>query len=170
MGYHGKCRADYVAMIKNKAERDRKAAMSEEEKKIEEWNNLYNEVARLKERITEVLVLARECVNNNVKIPEDTGSYGKREAAKKYGYDAEFYAEGIRHHVGFTSSLEYLTINNGGACGPIDFYTNGDDIFGRHESTYDVVQAQASDMMKFLKEFPVFENAFYRWIESLQED
>lgn len=169
MGYHGKCRADYIAMIKGKAERDRRAAMTEEEKRIEEWNNLYYEVARLKERITEVLVLARECRRNNVKIPESRLS-NHYDAAKKYGYDADFFAEGIRHHVGFDKNLEYLTINNGGACGPIDFYTNGDDITGEHESTHAAVQARAEDMRQFLKEFPVFEGAFYKWIESLNED
>lgn len=170
MGYHGKCRADYIAIIKDKSERDRKAAMTEEEKRIEEWNNLYNEVARLKERIAEVLFLARECVKNNVEIPEDTGSYGKREAAKKYGYDAEFYAEGIRHHVGFHSSLKYLEIDNGGVCGDIDFLTDGELITGQFDDgTLDKVQARAEDMVKFLREFPVFEAAFYKWIESLQE-
>lgn len=161
MGYHGKCRADYVAMIKGKAERDRRAAMTEEEKRIEEWNNLYNEVARLKERITEVLELARECRRNNVKIPK---------LAKQYGYDAEFYAEGFYHHVGFSKDLDWLTINNGGACGQIDFYTNGDDITGEHEITHAAVQAKASDMRKFLKEFKFFEAAFYKWIESLDEE
>ena len=161
MGYKGKCRADYVAMIKGKAERDRKAALTEEEKAFEEWNNLYNEVARLKERIREVLELARECRRNNVQIPED---------AIAYGYNANFYAEGIRHHVGFAKVLKYLTINNGGFCGPIDFYTNGNDIWGQHESTGDVVQARAEDMRQFLKEFPAFEAAFYKWIESFQEE
>ena len=168
MGYKGKCRADYVAMIKEKAERDRKAALTEKERAIEEWNNLYNEVARLKERITEVLELARECKRNNVQIPEDR--FDKYEAAKAYGYNANFYAEGIRHHVGFAKDLKYLTINNGGFCGPIDFYTNGNDIWGQHESTGDVVQARGKDMQQFLKEFPVFEAAFYKWIESLQEE
>ena len=160
MGYKGKCRADYVAMIKGKAERDRKVAMTEEERAIEEWNNLYNEVARLKERIREVLELAKECKRNNVQIP----------AANEYGYDAEFYAEGIYHHVGFEETLRYLKIDNGGFCGPIDFYTNGEDIFGQHEETGNIVQATAEDMRKFLKEFPVFEAAFYKWIESLQEE
>ena len=104
--------------------------------------------------------MAKECKRNNVQIP----------AANEYGYDAEFYAEGIYHHVGFEETLRYLKIDNGGFCGPIDFYTNGEDIFGQHEETGNIVQATAEDMRKFLKEFPVFEAAFYKWIESLQEE
>ena len=171
MGYKGIARAGYAAIIKGKAERDRRAAMTEEERKAEEWNNLYNEIASLKERIEDILSLAKVCYKNGVKIPECKDSPNGYDAAKKYGYDAEFIADGWRHHTGLDKGANYFVIKNGGACGDIDFYTNGDVITGIfNDGSKDKTQARTEDMKKFLREFPVFEAAFYNWIESLQEN
>ena len=94
------CRAYYEHLINDKAERDKKAKMTEEEKKIAEYNEAFNEVAKLSERIKDILYLANKCKANGIAIPEKKEHPGDYNAAKKYGYDAEFIADGWRHHVG----------------------------------------------------------------------
>ena len=101
------------------------------------------------------------------------------------GYDTyDFCADGFYHHVGFMeckkghwyrgenkyNKIKYLGIDNGGACGVYDFYTNGDVTFFKHEETGEVKEAYLGNMKEFLNEFDKFEAAFYKWIDSLMEE
>ena len=164
-----------IAIIRNKAKRDEEEyieAISAEER---QRNELIAQVNNLNKRIEALITLANECVNNGIGIPERDHDFGSYDTAKKYGYDAEFIAEGIRHHTGFirtwpwykTGNFVWVGIENGGACGCYDFYTNGDEVFSIHEENHSKEKPRIRDMQKFLKEFPVFEKAFYNWIDSL---
>lgn len=165
---------DRIAIIKNKANNDRQKEIDKENALFEKTEKLKKEITSLGDRIKEVIYLANVCRNNGVEIPQNKPMSFKYNSAEKYGYDAEFIAEGIRHHVGFDRrnyNIKYLSIINGGACGSLDFYTDGVRIFSRSNRDYENYrdgEPRIQDMQKFLREFPIFEQAFYNWINSLQ--
>lgn len=158
-----------IALIRDRARRDSEEKAEQERRKELEKESLKLEILSLKERISAIITLANECKNNGVKIPESKCGTYKLDAAIQYGYDAEFIAEGIRHHVGLinTSPFRWLGIDNGGACGPYDFRTNGCEVFSIHETEHFWAEPRTCDMKQFLVEFPVFEKAFYNWIDTM---
>lgn len=170
-------RAHYMSIIHNKAKRDKEAAMTEEEKRQAEWEKAYNEVSKLSDRIADILAIANECKRNGIKIPERSTYDHEYATAKKYGYDAEFICEGIRHHVGLHDrsrgdKYDCLAILNGGICGNINLKVTDEDIWGVYEDgdmRGQRTQARLQDMLQFVREFPVFEEAFYKWLNSLEE-
>ena len=157
-------RAHYVNVIRKKAKRDREAAMTDEERKIAMWNDLYNTAASMQERVKNILFLANECKRNEIAIPEEE---------YRYGYEHGFFASGITHHVGLTANCDRITIRNGGFCGMVDFYINSEDIWALYGEGCDKgkrADIRALDLEKFISEFPVFEAAFYTWLDSLEEE
>ena len=161
-----RCIADLKHIIDQKAERDRKARMTEEEREKEQWNGAYNKVVKLNERISNLIELANYSESKGMSIPD---------SGKKYGYDAAFFAEGIHHHVGLyrngTTDITHLAIINGGAFGPIDVIVGQGSIRAKKgKETEPIVNISTRDLDKFYTEFIKFERAFYKWIESLQEE
>ena len=171
------CRAHYMSVIHKKAQRDKEAAMSEEEKRMAEWNKAYSKVEKLSDRVADILAIANECKRSGVKIPERTVYDHEYASAKKYGYDAEFICEGIRHHVGLhdrggNNKYDCIAILNGGANGDINLKVTDEDIWGVYDEgdmRGQRTQPRTEDMLKFAREFPVFEAAFYKWLDSLEE-
>ena len=164
-----------IAIIRDKANRQKQAEIEKANSEHTERLALRKEVATLTDRIQDIIALANECELNDIKIPRDIHY---RCAAKKYGYDAEFIAEGINHHTGLyhpwgerqKGKYNYLAIDNGGACGKWDFLTNGDISISVYEDDHSKTdEPRIYDMKKFINEFPVFETAFYNWIDSLQQ-
>ena len=159
-----------MEIIRNKAKKDEKEKMNKIYAEDAKRNELVSKIKDVGDRISSLLVLANECKANGIKIPTDAYYTMRYNSAKEFGYDAEFIAEGIRHHVGFINGGKYkwVGIENGGICGKYDFYTDGFEVFSIHEDTKAKAEPRICDMEKFLKEFPIFENAFYNWIDSLQ--
>lgn len=159
-----------MEIIRNKAKKNKEEEANKLSAEDAKRNKLILQIKNLHDRINSLLILANECDTNGINIPQDGYYYRRYNSAKEFGYDAEFIAEGIRHHVGFINGgkYEWVGIKNGGACGVYDFYTNGSDVFSIHQSTRAKAEPRIRDMEKFLEEFPVFEKAFYNWIDSLQ--
>lgn len=136
-------------------------------------------IKALEPRISALIEIANKCIEEGIEFPSATETekfgYGK-------GYNSyDFFADGINHHVGFMNGkrgfwytgeskynkIEYLGIDEGGFCGVWDFYTNGKEIFLKHESEHTVKDAELKYIKDFLKEFDEFETAFYKWIDSI---
>lgn len=169
-----------LAIISNKAEKDK---VEEYNKKVNLENATENALNRIKEltpRIKDLITLVNKCIDLGIDLPTPSETtklgYGN-------GYDGySFCAEGFYHHVGFMdckkgwwyreenkyNKVEYLGIYNGGACGVYDFYTNGTKTFYKRERTGEIINPDLSDVKKFLKEFDLFEAAFYKWIDSME--
>ena len=163
---------DRLSIIKNKAKNDMENIAKKENERITKETELINKIEKLTERISTLIVLANKCVEMGIKFPmsSETNKYGYG----KGGYSYNFFADGIFHHVGFmgieykSKEIKYLGIYQGGACGKYDFYTNGKETFSLHEDTHLRSEAKIEHMEWFLKEFPVFEKAFYKWIDSME--
>ena len=167
----------------NKYVENKKARAEEEEQnRIIILNDLALKIKDLKPRIESLIVLHDKCMEIGIEIPRDknhmVGCCGYIPSAKKYGYNADFIAEGIYHHVGFFEDSDGITrlgIENGGACGYYDLVVDEfGGVFGRLENSRHIVNITRKeytrserDMRKFLKEFPVFEKAFLAWIDTL---
>jgi hypothetical protein len=161
---------DRMAIINDKAKRINDEKRIKEEKIDMERKELLNKISSLEERIRDLITLVNECVKNGINLPANTGKYGYGTGYR----DHNFYADGINHHVGFMGHgkglCDYIGIYNGGFCGVWDFYTNGEEVFLKHETNgfirYDV---EINHLQKFLSDFDIFESAFYKWIDSLGE-
>ena len=161
---------DRMAIINDKAKRINDEKRIKEEKIDMERKELLNKISSLEERIHDLITLVNECAKIGIKLPANTEKYGYGTGYRSHN----FYADGIYHHVGFMGRKKemcnYIGIYNGGFCGVWDFYTNGKEIFLKHEKDksirYDV---EIYHLEKFLSEFDIFESAFYKWNDSLSE-
>ena len=165
-----------IDIIKNRAKKnieEEQAARDAENRKIQ---GLADRIRDMSDRINTIIRLANACTQNGIKIPESEKLSMREDAGKEYGYPYEFIAEGIRHHTGLirtwadhkSGTYEYIGINNGGACGCYDFWTDGDNVWAVHENNHkDKKAPRIKDMEKFLEEFPIFEKAFLNFIDSL---
>ena len=162
-----------LKIIRNKAERNVIEAEQEANAVELKREELKSQIKNLYSRIQSLLICANECVKNGIKIPKSDSTYSR--AGEEYGYDHEFIAEGFYHGTGLIkrnhdNEFNWLGIKNGGANGPWDFITNGIDIKSIGNADYNKGtqdKPRISDMEKFLKQFPVFEEAFYNWIDSM---
>lgn len=174
-----------MAKIQTKAANDRKAEEDKANAAKAEYDRLAGEIKSLSERIGAVLDLADFCLKNGVEIPF-CRPWGKQE---RYGPNARagFYADGVTHNVGFDckwgagrphpidGEIPRLSIRNGGYNGPYNFYANDMGFWWEHEDRMTreregICREPKSwkyDMEKFIKEFPLFEAAFYSWVDSL---
>lgn len=91
-----------------------------------------------------------------------------------YGYEHEVLADGFTHHTGLfgrcleysTKSIEYMGIEMGGACGMYDFVTDGTTVKSVHKKTKQTQEIPVRHLQQFLAEFPVYEKAFYAWVDA----
>lgn len=169
-----------LAIIGNKAEKDKEAALEKEKKLQEEIAIAIENAKALGDRINALIIVANECIDKEIKFPSayEVRDYGYN--SEGYGYN--FFADGIHHHVGFMycqrgwyktgespyNKITYVGIVNGGACGNWDFCVNKDEIISRRQGTGEVALPSLYDMKKFLEEFECFETAFYKWIDSMR--
>ena len=162
-----------IMIIKNRAQKNIDDEMKRLDDEMKRLNKLEECISEMTDRIKTIITLANTCLESGIKIPETKFSQSY-DAGKKYGYPHEFIAEGIRHHTGLirpnrtSNRYKYIGIENGGACGRYDFWTDGNDIWAVHEcNRNDKQPARERDMEQFIKEFPVFEEAFLNFIDSL---
>lgn len=171
-----------IERIHAKAENDKKAATEKLAADQWEYERLACEIEGLYSRINDVLDVVNACLGAGLKLPDDDYT------AKRYGYRGRhgFYADGVGHNVGFDckhengyavpyggSEIGRIKIENGGYNGPYNFYADGFDFYWKHEDSKRESgicrhpESWKYDMEKFVKEFPVFEKAFYSWVDSL---
>lgn len=162
---------------------DAKAKKEQEEK--EETERLICDIQAMRDRIAELIEVGNHILQNGLFPQErDVGLRGFRAKLEKYGYNGTFHASGIAHHVGFMvkwnhmgvrkdQTIRYIGIENGGANGKWDFYTDGTEVFHMHEWDYDHQYENRPkktpsiyDLEKFIREFPKFESAVYAWIDN----
>lgn len=160
------------------------ARKAEEKKRREEdeaelvWCELMGNL----ERVQSILDIGTYCLQNGISLDD-------KWAASKHGWgergQISFIADGFYHRIGFdreSARHQYasaLCIYAGGACGPWDFYVNGDGCFLKEEMdstrnrgrTHPEIRTDKVQMLRRMKEFnerfPIFEKAFASYLESL---
>lgn len=168
-----------MAIIEGKAKRNQENETKQIDDLQSKTEKALRKVEELAPRIEAVICLANKCIEEGIAFPSSwiTAEFGYGNGYRSY----DFCADGIYHHVGFMDckrgwykkgenpykKIEYLGIDEGGFCGVWDFYTNGTETFLKHEDNGTIKDAELKYLEDFLKEFDVFEEAFYKWIDSL---
>ena len=170
-----------LAIFEQKANNNKvKTKENETDLQIKTQEALFK-VKDLTPRIKAIITVANKCIDEGIDFPSEsvTAKFGYGTGYRSYN----FLADGINHHVGFMNcgrgywrkgekhynKIEYLGIDEGGWNGVWDFYTNGTETFLKHEKDGTVKEVELKYLNDFLKEFDVFEEAFYKWIDSLAE-
>ena len=155
--------AERMAMIDNKVEKE--VAKAERER-IERENKIaacIYSIKALKPRIDDLITLANYAKAKGIKF--NISGWGGHE-----GYDTGmFYTNCWSHLVGFVDEkpqIRHIGIYAGGACGSINFLTDGNDVIGYDTRTKTIVEPVLSHMEAFLKRFDIFESEFYAYIEK----
>ena len=79
----------------------------------------------------------------------------------------DFIASGFYHRVGIMRKDDFMGIYAGGACGPWDFYVNGDNFYEEHEEKHTFRKPETRTIKKFCDDFEKYETAFYDLIKNL---
>lgn len=165
-----------MEILERKARKEWEIKVEKFEKIEAETSQKKKEVESLAPRIHDLITLVNKCIEEGIELPkpEITAKFGYGEGYRSYN----FYSDGIHHHVGFMQNwvsnggrgkIEYLGIVEGGFRGVWDFYTNGESTFLKHENSKAVKPVELEYLNDFLKEFDQFEEAFYKWIDSLAD-
>lgn len=155
-----------IEILEKTAKNIKDKKIYEEKKENQERADLMQKIQDLRPRITDLIEAGRKCQELGIAFPT-------RNEMPQFGYDSRFVANRINHDLGFITmelKIRFLGIQNGGFNGPWDFLTDGKESFSVANRDYlkrTVEDPQISDMKKFLKQFEVFESAFYQWIDSL---
>lgn len=165
-----------LEIIHQKAKRDK---ATEEEKAAAEnmiVKELTDKVKALASRIGDILQLANACRESGVDIPISNSFFDGSDSGARWGYPHEFIAEGIHHNTGLitdngyreSSKFTYLGIERYSK--GYTFYTDGEQAFmlDKVHTGQAAVPPKSTDLVQFLEEFPVFEQAFLGFIDSLE--
>ena len=79
----------------------------------------------------------------------------------------DFIASGFYHRVGIMRKSNFMGIYAGGACGPWDFYVNGNSFYEEHEEEHTFRRPKTQTIKKFCDNFEKYETAFYDLIKNL---
>ena len=146
-------------MIDNKLADDKRKEIEAREKELTEIKKCKEEISKLTERISDLLEFAWYAIDNGISLSQS--GWGGHE-----GYDTGmFISNGWSHVVGI-KNRDYLGITKGGACGYIDFYTNGKDTYGYDTYNKKMVEPLLHDMKRFLKNFNELESSLYAYVEN----
>lgn len=154
---------DRVALIVKKKEEINLDAEQKRKDEENERQRLVGQILSFGDRIQELLRVGIALKNNGFL---KNHSWAKDQHLKPYGYDYEMVAEGFYHHVGFSPEGNRLKILMGGACGSYDFDTDGKTVSSRNPRNGATQPVPIHHLQQFLKEFPVFEQAVYKWIDG----
>lgn len=156
--------AEMKRLIDNKIELDFEKQNKEESELEIRASNAKKSIRNLKHRIDALIEIANYSRGKGMDFHGRTG-FGGHE-----GYDVgTFYTNSWSHLVGFVNDdeIKLLGITAGGACGDINFRTDGDKIYGQSKETGAVVGPNLQHMEEFVKKFDIFESAFYGYIETI---
>ena len=147
--------AALMTKIEEKAERNRKKKEKQEIEIATRTEVAIQDIQNMETRIQNIIKLANKCIEEGINIPE------------------KYFSDGMYHKVGFMGyntgkKIQYVGFYNGGCCGPYDFFTNGDKVFLKHESSKKIYALdKPKNAEKFLAEFGAFETDFYVWLECM---
>lgn len=148
-------------------------ALAEERKRAEENARLENEIVKLFPRIETLILVAEELLSTGRLLPRGKGQitpmYMKYDGY--FDYPTTAIAEGFYHHVGFIKErnkpITEMGIDNGGARGHWDLRVSPEKgVYEMHDENGRIRSATNEMLNRFLKEFPVFEKAFYEWFDK----
>lgn len=170
-----------LTIIEERANKEKSDALKKAADLQMKTEKALRQIQELTPRIEAIITIVNKCIEEGVPLPSSsvTAKYGYGKGYRSYS----FCADGICHHVGFMDckrgwwkegesrykNVEYLGIDEGGCCGVWDFYTNGTETFLKHETDGTIKDPELYHMESFLKEFDLFEEAFYKWIDSMAE-
>ena len=159
---------------KNKKEQEK---MDKEIAYQKEHTNLIEQIKELQPRIEKIIEIGNLCIENGINL-NTRGTYRKC----KYEENA-FETDGIYHQLGFypnhyqghpiyaCSHYDFIGYDMGGACGSINFITNGEIIASTPDHNGFEIKGMDVPLNKhckmFLEDFPRFEKLFYEFIENL---
>lgn len=138
------------------------------EEKDAEIEKLKSQIRKLQPRIETLLETANEAILCGIELYRSSSS-------KEFN----FISDGITHKVGLypgsraiceyrsIKDFKFMGIINGGACGSVNFMTDGNVIVGSADKSNSIVDPRVEDMEKFLREFDTFEQDFYSYIDKL---
>lgn len=147
-----------MKMIDQKIKRDEDEEMAKLEKYEVEYEEYIQKIKSLQGRIKDILKLANYAMDNGISLKYHDVLYGNYS-------NGDFFSNFWSHRLGLKDD-RHLGYTKGGACGNIDFYTNGDDIYGYDADEKKQVSPLLNDMKKFIKDFDKFEQAFYEYIDK----
>lgn len=168
---------DRISRIRKAAEKRDAEKAAEEARKASELEAALQKVHDLEGRVSDLIILANECLRNGY----DIGKYTDHLYAKNDPH--YFLTDGWNHQIGFITRrvgwhdvvVEAVGIENGGACGSYDLIVTGEDTFYRHENYTCLAQLYGPayktpdirDLNKFLAGFDKFEKRFLDYVDSL---
>jgi hypothetical protein len=176
---------DCLAIISSKVAADQEREAAKQREIDEQTQAAIQTIRGFKERITNLVLIANSCAENQIPFPYcehcpspwwvDFARLPSVSHRDCFGYNHSFISSGFYHNLGLVrESVQPLRFNGigidaGGACGPINLWTDGESVLGIHESTDEHCAPPLGYLQEFVEEFPKLEKAFYAWIASLQE-
>lgn len=171
--------------LKLKIAEDKITKIEKQDAQRKQANFLKAEIHKLQPRIQKMILLANAMKENGIAFPD-------KDKMKKYGYFGSSIAEGFYHRIGFMGIYQgeaafrenpicFVGFYNGGACGPFNFFTDGNDIFELHEGWDKLAkcscasknglaapfrEATNGSMEKFLLNYSEFEASFLQWFDE----
>lgn len=147
-----------MRMIDAKKKRDEEKELAELEKYEMEYEDCIKKIQGLRNRIADILKLANYAMDNEISLKYHDALHGN--------YDnGDFFSNYWSHRLGLKDK-EHLGYTMGGACGNIDFYTDGIDTYGYDTSNKKRVSPKMEHMKSFLRGFDEFEKKFYEYIDK----
>lgn len=154
---------EMMSMIDKKVGNDKDRARQKEIETKNRFDTALAKIKELKPRIDDLIKLANYAKDNGI-------DFNKRGWGGHEGYDTGmFYTNSWSHLVGFVNRdpITLLGIDAGGACGDVDFRTNGEHTFGLNRNTMAIIEPSLYRMENFIKKFDEFEREFYAYIEKV---
>ena len=144
---------EMMSMIDKKVSNDKDKARQKEIETKNRFDIALAKIKELKPRIDDLIKLANYAKDNGINF-DKTGM---------------FYTNSWSHLVGFLygNPITMLGIDAGGACGDVDFRTNGEYTSGLNRKTMSIVEPRLYHMETFIKKFDEFEREFYAYIEKV---
>ena len=148
-----------IKMIDNKIKNDAVKKKTEEARIKQRVEECKNTIYSLQNRIADLLEFAWYAIDNGINLNKK--GWGGHE-----GYDTGmFFSNGWSHIVGI-KDRKHLGITKGGACGYIDFYTDGVEIYGFDTHAKMKVEPLLYDMEYFIRRFDELESSLYQYVEK----
>lgn len=158
--------AERKALIDKKIQADKSAAETKEKRIEKRRTEALEEIKKLSPRIKEIIELANYAKKNGISLA------GRRKFGGDESYDTDtFITNGWSHLVGFVNDnpITELGITAGGACGYIDFRTDGIHTYGCDTYKKIEVEAPLKYLEEFVQTFDELESKFNAFIERICE-
>lgn len=169
-----------LARIDKHVESEERKKQDAENKAVHDRDEKREQIHELRDRIADIIAVAQHLHKCNVPFPKSSKDYGYGDKDQYDTSPITFIADGINHYLGLdmrrcTNDRPYapvrLMIKNGGCCGPWNLCVDKEgNVYGEYDgnsSTLTLYERATRDMTQFLRQFPVFESAFYKWVDSL---